>query len=119
MLTGENWDDTMIQYTRSHGYVAILYFFSLVIIGVMIFLNLFLAILLENFDLYTSGDDSSSDQSISKSNDQSINFKSLSYRAKDGIMNMLRSFCFFFLQKVEERPIEHSNDGSDQNIMEH
>jgi hypothetical protein len=27
------------------------YFFSLIIIGVMIFLNLFLAILLENFDV--------------------------------------------------------------------
>ena len=50
VLTGENWDSTMFQFARSHGYIAILYFISLVIIGVMIFLNLFLAILLENFE---------------------------------------------------------------------
>ncbi len=31
--------------------MAIVYFFSLIIVGVMIFLNLFLAILLENFDM--------------------------------------------------------------------
>jgi hypothetical protein len=50
VLTGENWDSTMFQFARSHGYIAILYFITLVIIGVMIFLNLFLAILLENFE---------------------------------------------------------------------
>jgi len=50
VLTGENWDSTMFQFARSHGYIAIFYFISLVIIGVMIFLNLFLAILLENFE---------------------------------------------------------------------
>jgi hypothetical protein len=50
VLTGENWDNTMFQFVNSHGYVAIVYFISLVIIGVMIFLNLFLAILLENFE---------------------------------------------------------------------
>jgi hypothetical protein len=50
VLTGENWDSTMFQYAKSHGYIAIVYFISLVIIGVMIFLNLFLAILLENFE---------------------------------------------------------------------
>ena len=50
VLTGENWDSNMFIYAKSHGYIAILYFVSLVIIGVMIFLNLFLAILLENFE---------------------------------------------------------------------
>ena len=47
---GENWDLTMFQFARSHVYIYILYFISLVIIGVMIFLNLFLAILLEDFE---------------------------------------------------------------------
>jgi len=51
ILTGENWDETMIYFTKQYGYSAIAYFFSLIIIGVMIFLNLFLAILLENFDM--------------------------------------------------------------------
>lgn len=59
ILTGENWDSTMFQFARSHGYIAIFYFISLVIVGVMIFLNLFLAILLENFE---EGDDEEADE---------------------------------------------------------
>ena len=55
VLTGENWESNMFLLAKSHGYIAILYFVSLVIIGVMIFLNLFLAILLENFE--GGGDD--------------------------------------------------------------
>ena len=51
ILTGENWDQTMFQFTRDFGYKAIAYFCSIVIVGEMIFLNLFLAILLENFDM--------------------------------------------------------------------
>jgi len=50
VLTGENWDQTMFEFARIYGYVAIFFFISLIIIGVMIFLNLFLAILLENFE---------------------------------------------------------------------
>ena len=56
ILTGENWDETMIFFTRQYGYSAMAYFFSLIIIGVMIFLNLFLAILLENFDMSEESD---------------------------------------------------------------
>ena len=40
----------MISFAKQSGYIAIFFFISLVIIGVMIFLNLFLAILLENFE---------------------------------------------------------------------
>lgn len=40
----------MFQFANQEGYVAIFFFISLIIIGQMIFLNLFLAILLENFD---------------------------------------------------------------------
>ena len=50
ILTGENWDQTMFEFRHTHGYISIVYFFTLIIIGVMIFLNLFLAILLDNFD---------------------------------------------------------------------
>ena len=50
LLTGESWDLTMLQFATSHGFYAIYFFMSFMLIGVMIFLNLFLAILLENFD---------------------------------------------------------------------
>jgi magnesium-transporting ATPase (P-type) len=50
VLTGENWDETMLQYARYEAITSIVFFISLIIIGVMIFLNLFLAILLDNFD---------------------------------------------------------------------
>jgi hypothetical protein len=45
----DNWDENMLMYARVKGTVAIIYFVSLYIIGVMFFLNIFLAILLENF----------------------------------------------------------------------
>ena len=50
VLTGESWDMNMIIFARTYGYSAIFFFVSFVIIGVMIFLNLFLAILLDNFE---------------------------------------------------------------------
>lgn len=40
----------MYSFARSTGIIAILYFVSFNIIGVMILLNVFLAILLKNFD---------------------------------------------------------------------
>lgn len=40
----------MFLFAKDHGYVAIFFFISLIMIGQMIFLNIFLAILLENFD---------------------------------------------------------------------
>lgn len=40
----------MFTWAYYHGYTAIVYFISLIIVGEMIFLNLFLAILLENFE---------------------------------------------------------------------
>lgn len=57
VLTGENWDDTMFKFAKMKGYLAVIFFISLVIIGQMIFLNLFLAILLENFDISDEEDD--------------------------------------------------------------
>lgn len=59
MLTGENWDETMFTFAKQKGYIAIFFFVSLVIVGVMIFLNLFLAILLENFEVEDESDEES------------------------------------------------------------
>lgn len=50
VLTGENWDAVMYDLTRARGNVAIFYFISYVVIAQLILLNLFLAILLKNFD---------------------------------------------------------------------
>ncbi len=50
ILTGENWDAVMYNMTRAKGKVAIFYFVTFVIIGQLVLLNLFLAILLKNFD---------------------------------------------------------------------
>lgn len=59
VLTGENWDETMFTFAKQKGYIAIFFFISLVIVGVMIFLNLFLAILLENFEVEDESDEES------------------------------------------------------------
>ncbi|KAG7393764.1 hypothetical protein PHYPSEUDO_004527 [Phytophthora pseudosyringae] len=50
ILTGENWNAVMMDGWRSSGWSAVLYFVSLVVLGNFIVLNLFLAILLGNFD---------------------------------------------------------------------
>ncbi len=51
VLTGENYSGIYYDYYRSLGpFTSSLYFLSLIIIGQYILLNLFLAILLNNFD---------------------------------------------------------------------
>ena len=49
VLLSDNWDEIMFTFARVKGSMAILFFVSLIVIGVMFFLNIFLAILLENF----------------------------------------------------------------------
>ena len=44
------WDETMYNFVRIKGNLSLLYFISYVIFGQLILLNLFLAILLKNFD---------------------------------------------------------------------
>lgn len=50
VLVGENWNDVMYLCMRSIGWIASIYFISLIVFGNIIMLNLFLAILLGNFD---------------------------------------------------------------------
>ena len=50
VLLGEGWNDIMYDCMRSSGMMAAAYFIGLVIFGNIIMLNLFLAILLGNFD---------------------------------------------------------------------
>lgn len=49
-MIGENWNGVMYDHMRSIGSISAVYFISLVILGNIIMLNLFLAILLGNFD---------------------------------------------------------------------
>lgn len=51
VLTGEQWNFIMYDVYRFSKYLALFFFISLIIIGQMILLNLFLAILLENFSM--------------------------------------------------------------------
>ena len=51
VLTGENWNTVMYDARRSVGApIAYAYFFSLVLLGVFMVMNIFLAILLSNFE---------------------------------------------------------------------
>lgn len=62
ILTGEDWNMVMYDGMRSTSSLAAVYFIMMVVLGNYIILNLFLAILLENF-AGVSGDDSSSEAS--------------------------------------------------------
>ena len=50
ILVGENWNAFMYDAIRSVGWLSSVYFISLVVFGNIVMLNLFLAILLGNFD---------------------------------------------------------------------
>jgi hypothetical protein len=50
IMIGENWNGVMYDHMRSVGELSCIYFIALVILGNIIMLNLFLAILLGNFD---------------------------------------------------------------------
>lgn len=50
ILTGENWNNVFYDGWRSTGWTSVLYFISLIVFGDFIMLNLFLAILLGNFE---------------------------------------------------------------------
>ena len=47
ILTGENWNEIMYIVIRNYGFGSCIYFVSLIIIGNLMLLNLFLAILLK------------------------------------------------------------------------
>lgn len=50
ILSGENWNSVMYDGWKARGWVAVVYFISLVVVGTFIVMNLFLAILLKQFD---------------------------------------------------------------------
>ena len=50
ILIGENWNSTMYDYLRAGSKTVYVFFISLFIFGNLILLNLFLAILLKNFE---------------------------------------------------------------------
>lgn len=50
VLVGENWNEVMFDTTNAIGWGATVYFIFLVVIGNFVMLNLFLAILLGNFE---------------------------------------------------------------------
>ena len=51
VLTGEQWNQIWYDSYQYQKYISIAFFLSLIMIGQMILLNLFLAILLENFNI--------------------------------------------------------------------
>ncbi len=50
ILSGENWNSIMYDCWRARGWLAVMFVISLIVIGVFIVMNLFLAILLKNFE---------------------------------------------------------------------
>lgn len=50
VMIQDNWNNTMYDCVRSNGWVSYLYFLSLLLFGNIVMLNLFLAVLLGNFD---------------------------------------------------------------------
>ena len=74
VLTGEQWNIIMYNWVRYQKYPSLAFFISLIMIGQMILLNLFLAILLENFNISEKGiEDKSKHNSLMRRIDHYIN----------------------------------------------
>jgi voltage-dependent calcium channel L type alpha-1D len=50
VFIGEDWNSSMYDHVRAKGYGSVFFFISLFILGNLVLLNLFLAILLKNFE---------------------------------------------------------------------
>ena len=61
VLTGENWNSVMYDARRATNGFACLYFLTLVIFGAFIVMNIFLAILLSNFEDFGKNEDEEED----------------------------------------------------------
>jgi len=57
ILTGENWNGIMANAVGPTNILYALFFVSFIVIGTCILLNLFLAILIEQFESYEPGSD--------------------------------------------------------------
>jgi hypothetical protein len=81
----------MFTFARVKGSVAILFFVSLIIIGVMFFLNIFLAILLENFGVDNDLMALDKNNSVAAAQDTE-NQSQVSQPGKIGVFGKVKSF---------------------------
>lgn len=94
VLTGEDWDKTMLSFAKKYEYFAVFFFVSLVIIGVMIFLNIFLAILLENFDEDQENDNEEEQKQQSESEFSLKNILCYPFRKLKDLMTLIKDRVF-------------------------
>jgi len=103
LLTGENWNSIMYDCWRARGWIGALFIVSLIVIGVFIVMNLFLAILLKNFEDSGALVDQKKLEQVLETQEE-LNFDKDAHPrrpstiqilwAKIGKNNPLRKFCF-------------------------
>ena len=107
ILTGENWNTIMYDCWKAKGMTATFYIISLIIIGVFIVMNLFLAILLKNFE--ENGDlvdEQKLELALESREDSQTKMKDMKRPstiqllwAKIGKDNRIRKFCLKIVEK--------------------
>jgi hypothetical protein len=88
VLSGENWNTVMYDAYISVGSWAFLYFIGLVVVGQLIFLNLFLAILMDNF---AEAKESVEEEETSKANSKKAGQKKATELAVNALTGGLAS----------------------------
>ena len=66
MFIGEDWNSVMYDHYRATSSITIVYFMFLFIFGNLILLNLFLAILLKNFEEPPEAEDNDEEEEVKK-----------------------------------------------------
>ena len=62
IISGENWSDMMEAMMQTHGYTTCLYFVALTVVGNFVMLNLFVAIILDNFGGESDADETKQEE---------------------------------------------------------
>ena len=100
-LSGENWNSIMYDCYRAAGWGGVIYNFVIFVIGAMIVMNLFLAILLANFE---GNDDLIKDSSADKKKKHGEYDHMIDYNHKSLCLftfeNPIRSMCVVFSENL-------------------
>ncbi|KAK7247748.1 hypothetical protein SO694_00088166 [Aureococcus anophagefferens] len=82
VVSGENWDTVLDYAFRANGYVGLLFIVSMYLVGNFIVLNIFLAILLSNFEMAVDSTNATLYDELEQSNEILVLLKTVAHWAK-------------------------------------
>ena len=113
ILSGENWNSIMYDGRRATSSIAVIYFISLVVVGVFIVMSLFLAILIKNFEDEDDNSDNNNSNTIEKESTHNIGqfFSEFIKKVKEKYKQEMNKKGSTRLQQKLKRILDYFRDG--------